>query len=1083
MRRKAVDVAVVIALQEEFDILGRIFGPVVHQENRGRYTVHHFCYQASDGGKHSLIAACTGQMGNQESRALTKQLLDCYAPKLVVCIGISGNLSGDTAVGDVVIASEVDEFLYRAKVAGNDANQPILWDELQFGGRGFNSEPDLVTFMREFSSTHDAVVCEWRDAARRDTPPIIVRKGKEQRLSLEPGQPRIAVGAIASSDLVVASNDFRDKLLSRNRNYLAVDMEAFGVLAAVAEVPQNDRPASLVVRGLSDNADPKKSKLEARSRGRFRAWAMSNSALLLKRVLQSRQYSASSNVADPVDRLHERVRQISLPLHFANADFSDAELRARTSSLFSLICGSDRFTGDKEGLFDEVAKWVDHSTTLCGRVEGTAGTGKTSFLSALYLYQRARFCSAQSKYLPVLFDLHRYARPDGNRDGHASERQIRLQIEQDLAVLKQAVSQSPALRFLLIVDGADAVVPGCRCLSTTLASFAGTQHKVIVGCRPMAASPASDSSLPPHAPLKPTETLLRVGSFAVDGQIVAALKAIDPATPDEVCHKIVQSLHRFEALHVDLFTLAKLHEYCSLPDSPIIPRLSVVLDAYCRQRLEKLGGTPQAEDSDLLAVAAEQAFRRFVRYADRPAEMSPFNVEFEFLYSHTLIRDFLVAYHVIHSIASSKGTPDPLSFVYPKGVNCFCKELLTQDSNTEEKVFDTIARALRAGKLKKMAYAVYLAGRFTGDQRKRDAKQLLLDAKMQLKEPLPAERSLYALVRRGISISLTYLGDVREQQAYIARLLRDPSEDELNRGFHLEYYGDIQYDPRRPLQNKDSLEAFDHTYDYLRRRMRHCQEDHLLELDVYTVCSLAQQRHARGKLDGKLAAELCGLLDELFKFGRIRNPELCDYVQMIREHLVIKDFSVVTLLRQLYEIKDQKRRGWVVKNVAAPESVADHSFGAYLLALLFLPSCTNDGTYDKRTVLDMLLIHDLAEAITGDKLPREKDEEYHKKELKIFGDIKLWSTYADMADLREVATLWREFDAGETLNARIARDIDKLENLLQLGVYTQRGIAIADAGKWRDDLRAEVRTEEGQRIRDMLLLRVFTCTVEPSQPE
>ena len=50
------------------------------------------------------------------------------------------------------------------------------------------------------------------------------------------------------------------------------------------------------------------------------------------------------------------------------------------------------------------------------------------------------------------------------------------------------------------------------------------------------------------------------------------------------------------------------------------------------------------------------------------------------------------------------------------------------------------------------------------------------------------------------------------------------------------------------------------------------------------------------------------------------------------------------------------------------------------------------------------------------------------------------------------AKIWKEYDAGTTVNARIAKDIDKLENYLQLKVYLQMGANIEDSEKWESDL-------------------------------
>ena len=63
------------------------------------------------------------------------------------------------------------------------------------------------------------------------------------------------------------------------------------------------------------------------------------------------------------------------------------------------------------------------------------------------------------------------------------------------------------------------------------------------------------------------------------------------------------------------------------------------------------------------------------------------------------------------------------------------------------------------------------------------------------------------------------------------------------------------------------------------------------------------------------------------------------------------------------------RTGWVQRGVQNPESIAEHIYGCWLLGTFLLPDTHPDPTYDKQVILDMLLLHDLPEAVTGD-IPR-----------------------------------------------------------------------------------------------------------------
>ena len=69
---------------------------------------------------------------------------------------------------------------------------------------------------------------------------------------------------------------------------------------------------------------------------------------------------------------------------------------------------------------------------------------------------------------------------------------------------------------------------------------------------------------------------------------------------------------------------------------------------------------------------------------------------------------------------------------------------------------------------------------------------------------------------RTIYISLVYLGEMHSSEEYITQLITKNEWDNLNRGFHLEYYGDIEYNPGEFMSNKDDVtKDFGNTFSKL----------------------------------------------------------------------------------------------------------------------------------------------------------------------------------------------------------------------------------------------------------------------------
>lgn len=167
------------------------------------------------------------------------------------------------------------------------------------------------------------------------------------------------------------------------------------------------------------------------------------------------------------------------------------------------------------------------------------------------------------------------------------------------------------------------------------------------------------------------------------------------------------------------------------------------------------------------------------------------------------------------------------------------------------------------------------------------------------------------------------------------------------------------------------------------------------------------------------------------------------------------EFSI--LFETLAQLKRTKRTGWVDRGVprAEVESVADHSFMTALIAWI---AATDDATLNADRVLKLAIIHDLAEAIVGDRPPYEAHEVPSPDDpdaVLAFFSVRHLRTPenaaakqrdedAAAADLmtmmpsaasQEIAALWEEYDAQITPEAQFVKQVDRLEAYLQSRTY------------------------------------------------
>jgi putative hydrolase of HD superfamily len=149
---------------------------------------------------------------------------------------------------------------------------------------------------------------------------------------------------------------------------------------------------------------------------------------------------------------------------------------------------------------------------------------------------------------------------------------------------------------------------------------------------------------------------------------------------------------------------------------------------------------------------------------------------------------------------------------------------------------------------------------------------------------------------------------------------------------------------------------------------------------------------------------------------------------------LITAFFEVCHLKQLY------RQGWLRRGVPRErcESIAEHSFGVAMLAL-WLAQTRIELDADK--LVRMALLHDLGEVYAGDIIPGDGLSEGEKHRREAEGLRKILSRLPDgEANIQ----LWNEFEAGASPEARLLRQIDRLEMGLQAAVYQRQGLVAGD---------------------------------------
>ncbi|KAJ1908240.1 hypothetical protein IWQ60_011715 [Tieghemiomyces parasiticus] len=98
----------------------------------------------------------------------------------------------------------------------------------------------------------------------------------------------------------------------------------------------------------------------------------------------------------------------------------------------------------------------------------------------------------------------------------------------------------------------------------------------------------------------------------------------------------------------------------------------------------------------------------------------------------------------------------------------------------------------------------------------------------------------------------------------------------------------------------------------------------------------------------------------------------------------------------------------------------------------------DDSSLDRHRCIKMSLVHDLAESIVGDITPYDgvSNEDKHQRERRAMNHIvQLLDSSAAAQEMHE---LWSEYEAGETSEAKLVKDLDKFEMIVQALEYEKR---------------------------------------------
>ncbi|HJQ31909.1 MAG TPA: HD family hydrolase [Pyrinomonadaceae bacterium] len=151
---------------------------------------------------------------------------------------------------------------------------------------------------------------------------------------------------------------------------------------------------------------------------------------------------------------------------------------------------------------------------------------------------------------------------------------------------------------------------------------------------------------------------------------------------------------------------------------------------------------------------------------------------------------------------------------------------------------------------------------------------------------------------------------------------------------------------------------------------------------------------------------------------------------------------MLSVLLELQRLKRLDRTGWVLRGLPpGAESVAAHSYGVALVAMLLADECSARGvSVDVARVLRIALLHDLQETRTGD-LPRTVAD-YYGAETRRAAERAAFDDVMRGAGERHAATyaeLHEDYESRASVEARLVKAADVIDLLAQALAFERAG--------------------------------------------
>lgn len=803
--------------------------------------------------------------------------------------------------------------------------------------------------------------------------------------------------------------------------------------------------------------------------------------------------------------LHDFVMKNYIKERCRRGEFSESSI-AKYSEMFTLCMeiskNNNKIQIDKN-IFEFIREniLVPEEKNLI-KITGPDGTGKSTFLSILYIYLYEYCMQHGFSFYPFYINLHYYDNYDKLIQGPSfEEKQVRDIMTSDLQALSDIANIYPNLPCIIIIDGDEdyfrTTVKAPKIFKGFIETISRHKRIVCIGEKTKVYTYRERQHYPQgYSKMLYTFKFGPIGKSKPEykEKFIDTFLDINLSDDKDSAASIKSYIKKFNLEEVDLNTL---NIFMGCYDQDMIGGVNSLSDLYKNYCIAYLDGQEELESGAQMSFEYFMTEKRFTQQ-----EISANSRKWNLIHQHKTISAFLIAYYYVEKLKKSANLEDisELEYLFSSEINKFIKLLINSGSDVQKQIFENCKRVYDKGGILAKSQVLYIMGRIKSQNLSQSILEQLNVYYKDLYDTLVHKKEIETgqeerethLLFRSVIISLICLGDTDKQEKYLKMLLNYPTANQINRAFHLEYYGDIPRKPDSRMYNyiDDGSGEMSITYTLLLSRV----EDYLnaetkkespdFQINLFTLCSLIQRRLGTESLSDERRDKIKDIIRRVLKEeGSNISVDFKAYLTMLKEDIEKNTFARPCLYEKLYGIKDIIRKGWEqeIKNDAVRqpyENVVEHIYYTWMLGVLYLPEKLpkEDGyeDYDKNKILNMILIHDWAEIDVGDIIPKEDTKDRRKSEDFRMRVLLMHDTYAGMGKMRQYKELWNMYEGSKGINARIAYELDKIQALYQFYTYVGMGAEFTEekTENWKKE-KERITSSLGKRILKTVVLDKF----------